>query len=183
MTSIRAALSSKPAADDTNEDDYTFEEKEEVDTAENTTDDAADTEFDPADLLGKILAFVNQVRSSPQARAYFHKLCQDENLPPLQLLKWVRTRWASLYDLINRLLDVRAACNKFTLLADDDDRVPNLKSPKSYAMFKLAAREWRLLELIRDGLREPSLTCQSFSHSTRPSVYRAFPVIELMQER
>ena len=87
MTSIRAALSSKPAADDTNKDDYTFEEKEEVDTAENTTDDAVDTEFDPADLLGKILAFVNQVRSSPQARAYFHKLCQDKNLPPLQLLK------------------------------------------------------------------------------------------------
>ena len=143
MTSIRAALSSKLAADDTNEDDYTFKEKEEVGMAENTTDDAADTEeFDPADLLRKILAFVNQVRSSLQAHAYFHKLCQDENLPPLQLLKWVRTRWASLYDLINCLLDMRAACNKFTLLADDDDRVPNLKSPKTYVMFKLVACEW-----------------------------------------
>ena len=142
MTSIRAALSSKLAADDTNEDDYTFKEKEEVSMAENTTDDVADMEeFDPADLLGKILAFVNQVHSSLQACTYFHKLCQDKNLPPLQLLKWVRTRWALLYDLINRLLDVRAACNKFTLLADDDDRVPNLKSPKTYAMFKLVACE------------------------------------------
>ena len=143
MTSIREALSSKPAADDTNEDDYTFEEKEEVGTAENTTDDVVDTEeFDPADLLSKILAFVSQVRSSLQACAYFHKLCQDENLPPLQLLKWVHTCWASLYNLINHLLDVHAACNKFTLLANDDDRVPNLKSPKTYAMFKLAACEW-----------------------------------------
>ena len=143
MTSIREALSSKPATDDTNEDDSTFEEKEEVGTAENTTDDAADTEeFDPADLLGKILALVNQVRSSLQARTYFHKLCQDENLPPLQLLKWVCTCWASLYDLINHLLDMCMDCNKFTLLTDDDDRVPNLKSPKTYAMFKLVAGEW-----------------------------------------
>jgi len=25
-------------------------------------------------------------------------------LPPLQLIKWVRTRWGSMYDLIERLL-------------------------------------------------------------------------------
>jgi hypothetical protein len=69
--------------------------------------DGLDTDFDPKDLLGKILAFVNQVRSSPQARTYFGRLCGEEGITPLQLLKWVRTRWASLYDLITRLLDVR----------------------------------------------------------------------------
>ena len=63
-------------------------------------DDDDDVDFDPKDILGKILAFVNQVRSSPQARKYFRKLCIEENVTPLQLLKWVRTRWASLYDLI-----------------------------------------------------------------------------------
>lgn len=70
-------------------------------------DDDVDTDFDPKDLLGKILAFVNQVRASPQARKYFRKLCVEENVKPLQLLKWVRTRWASLYDLIARLLEVQ----------------------------------------------------------------------------
>lgn len=127
--------------------------------------------------------FVNQVRSSPQARTYFHKLCKDENIPPLQLLKWICTRWASLFNLINRLLDVRQACHKFTLLADDDARVPNLKALKSYAMFKLTDQEWQLLELIRNVLKEPASSCQTFSQATRPTVYRAFPVIEFMQQR
>lgn len=184
MASIKSALSSRLAADATDEDDDIFGAIEELAAAVDTTDDLIDTEeFDPADLLGKILAFINQVRSSPQARAFFHKLCKDESLQPLQLLKWIRTRWASLYDLIARLLDVRPACNKFTLLADDDNRVPDLKTPKTYAMFKLTEGEWRLLELIRDGLREPALSCQSFSHATRPTVYRAFPVIESMQQK
>jgi hypothetical protein len=176
MASIKSTLSSRRA--DADEDD------EELTATVDLTDDPADpTEFDPGDLLGKILAFVNQVRSSPQARKYFHKLCKDENLRPLQLLKWIRTRWASLYDLINRLLDVRPACNKFTVLADDDDRVPNLKPPKTYAMFKLTEGEWRLLELIREGLKGPALSCQTFSHSNRPTAFRAFPIIESMQQR
>jgi hypothetical protein len=183
MASIKSALSSRQAADEDDDND-TSNTIEELAAVIDSTDELADaTEFDPGDLLGKILAFVNQVRASPQARSYFHKLCKDENLPPLQLLKWIRTRWASLYDLINRLLDVRAACTKFTLLADEDKRVPNLKPPKNYAMFKLTDGEWRLLELIRDGLREPSLSCQTFSHANRPTVYRAFPVIESMQQR
>jgi hypothetical protein len=75
------------------------------------------------------------------------------------------------------------ACNKFTLLADDDDRVPDLKFPKTYSMYKLNEGEWRLLELIRDGLKEPALCCQSFSHATRPTAYRAFPVLESMQHK
>lgn len=66
-----------------------------------------ETSFNPKDLLGKVLAFVNQVRASPQARTYFSELCTKENVQPLQLLKWVRTRWASLYDLLHRLFVVR----------------------------------------------------------------------------
>lgn len=182
MGSVKSALSSKLAADASDEDED--DDNDDTNTPDIDTDDILTAEdFDPADLLGKILAFINQVRSSPQARSYFHKICKDEKLPALQLLKWVRTRWASLYDLINRLLDVRLACNKFTLLADDDDQVPNLKPPKTYRMFKLNEGEWRLLELIRDGLKEPALACQSFSHATRPTVFRSFPVIESMQQR
>jgi hypothetical protein len=176
MASVNSALSSRLAVDDA--DGLIGIEEHDA------TADLVDVEeFDPADVLGKILAFINQVRSSPQARAFFEKLCKDEGLPSLTLLKWVRTRWASLYDLINRMFDVRAACHKFTLLADDDSRVPNLKPPKSYAMFKLTEGEWRLLDLIRDALRGPSFSCQTFSHSTRPTVYRAFPAIESMQQR
>jgi len=38
-----------------------------------------------------ILVFVNQVCSLPQACMWFQKLFQEENLPPLQLLKGVHT--------------------------------------------------------------------------------------------
>jgi Domain of unknown function (DUF4413) len=173
---------SKLAADE----DDTLKPIGETTASTDTTDldDLLDTEeFDPGDLLGKVLAFINQVCSSLQARAFFHKLCKDENLPPLQLLKWVRTHWASLYNLITHLFDICPACNKFTLLADDDDRVLNLKFPKMYAMFKLNENEWHLLELICDGLKEPALSCQSFSHATQPTVYHMFPVLESMMQR
>ncbi len=163
MMSIRSALTSQHATDDANEYDAT----EGPDIAVDSMDDPADAEeFDPADLLGKVLAFINQVHSSPQACAFFQKLCKDKSLPPLQLLKWVHTHWASLYDLINYLLDVCPACNKFTLLADNDHRVPDLKPLKLYTMFKLSESEWHLLKLICNGLREPVLSCQTFSHAT-----------------
>jgi len=81
---------------------------------EDGDDENLDATFDPKDILGNILAFVNQVRSSPQARSYFRKLCVEENIKPLQLLKWVRTRWASLYDLIYRLIDVQPVRIVFT---------------------------------------------------------------------
>jgi hypothetical protein len=178
-----ASIKSKLAAD---EDNDTLEAIGEITATADTADldgllDAE--EFNPADLLGNVLVFINQVCSSHQAHAFFHKLCKDENLPPLQLLKWVCTRWASLYDLITCLLDVHSACNKFTLLADDDHRVPNLRFPKTYAMFKLNEGEWCLLKLIRDGLREPALSCQSFSSATQPTVYRAFPILESMMQK
>jgi hypothetical protein len=101
--------------DEEEEDDpivYTDEDKDDLEMDDDTS---VNTDFDPKDLLGKILAFVNQVRSSPQARAYFKKLCQEENVNELQLLKWIRTRWASLYDLIICLLDVQPVCADFVI--------------------------------------------------------------------
>ena len=45
-----------------------------------------------------------QIRASPQARAFFVKSCQQVEVPILQLLLWIRTRWASLYVFLDRLL-------------------------------------------------------------------------------
>lgn len=50
-------------------------------------------------------------------------------------------------------------------------------------MFKLDAKEWALLELIRNCLAEPATACQSFSAATRPSLLHALPAIEFMQEK
>ena len=152
---IKAALSSKLVADDTHEDDSTFDPME-VEMADNSTDAQ---EFDPADLFEKNLEFINQVCASSEAPMYFHKLFWKEKLPPLQLLKWVHTLTGLQYMISLLICLMNLACNKFTLLTDDDDSVPILMSPKTYQLFKLMECEWCLLEPILDGLRELAFSC------------------------
>ena len=45
-----------------------------------------------------------QIRKSPQARAFFQKSCKEVDAPSLQLLYWVKTRWASLFNFLDRIL-------------------------------------------------------------------------------
>ncbi|KAG1789960.1 uncharacterized protein HD556DRAFT_1446530 [Suillus plorans] len=81
-------------------------------------DDNNNTLFDTGDSLGKALALIEQIRKSPQARAFFCKACKEENIPELELLQWIRTRWASLYKCLDRMLLLRQAINRFTNLAE-----------------------------------------------------------------
>src|ERR1700720_1742001 len=39
-----------------------------------------------------------------QAKAFFATMCHREGLKPLELIKWIRTCWGSMYDLIDRIL-------------------------------------------------------------------------------
>jgi hypothetical protein len=41
---------------------------------------------------------------SPQARTFFKSSCVQVGIKPLELILWIRTRWASLYKFIDRLL-------------------------------------------------------------------------------
>lgn len=84
--------------------------------------------FDIGDTVGKALALVQQVRSlflalvnfadavwskirkSPQARAFFKQTCVEVNVPELELVQWVRTRWASLYAFLDRMLVLQKVC-------------------------------------------------------------------------
>jgi hypothetical protein len=63
--------------------------------------------FSVGDTIGKALALVTQIRKSPQARAFFHRTCEEVDVPPLELLKWIRTRWASLFNFLDRMLVLR----------------------------------------------------------------------------
>jgi hypothetical protein len=78
-------------------------------TAEEDDDDD-ETDFDVADTIGKALSLVTQIRKSPQARVFFKKCCAEVDLPPLELLKWVRTRWASLFKMLERVIRLRKVC-------------------------------------------------------------------------
>ena len=55
------------------------------------------TNFEPGDVLGKLLAFVNQVRmSSKGVCAYLNHVCAVHHLKPIKLHLWVQTRWESM---------------------------------------------------------------------------------------
>ncbi|THG95518.1 hypothetical protein EW026_g6148 [Hermanssonia centrifuga] len=139
-------------------------------------------DFDAGDLLGKILAFVNQVRASPQAKSYFSKVCEEEGLKPLELIKWVRTRWGSMCNLIKRILDNKLAVMKFCLVADASKKVPKLRN-KEYSDYMVTESEWQLLELIYEVLAEPREAQAAFSSETYSTVWRAIPTLECLQER
>lgn len=66
------------------------------------------TSYDPGDTLGKLLAFVNQVRmSSEGVREYLARACVLQNIKPIELRLWVRTRWGSLSHCLDSTLEVQ----------------------------------------------------------------------------
>ena len=70
--------------------------------------DATVTSFDPGDTLGKLLAFVNQVRmSSEGVREYLARACVLQDIKPLELRLWVRTRWGSLSHCLEATLAIQ----------------------------------------------------------------------------
>ncbi|KAG2035448.1 hypothetical protein BDR03DRAFT_983731 [Suillus americanus] len=106
---------------------------QELASMEVDNDDNDGTSFDAGDSLGKGLALIEQ---SPQARAFFQKACQEENVPQLELLQWVRTCWALLYKCLDHMLILCCAVNHFTNLVDKSKELPTLHN-KSYDDFKL----------------------------------------------
>ena len=150
--------------DDGDNDNGDVDEDEEIEGS-----DDEETRVDAADSIGKAILLVKQVclsqsnfagtniwstqiRASPQARAFFKKSCQQVGVPVLQLLLWIRTRWASLYAFLDRLLTLKKGVNHFVRLADDSDEVPNLKG-KSYSDFQLRKQDWARVELMHKILQ------------------------------
>ena len=103
-------------------------------------------------LLNDILDNSSQIRLSPQAQAFFRKMCWEVDLPELELTQWVRTCWVSLFKTLDRLLKLQPAVTHFIQLADDSDEVPTLKG-KSYAGFRLGKRDWMQLTIIHEVLQ------------------------------
>jgi hypothetical protein len=114
---------------------------------------------------------------SPQARTFFKSSCVQVGIKPLELVLWIRTRWASLYKFIDRLLnlrkvsrgsqlsltfsDNRQGVDQFVLLADASEKVPPLPKDRSYADFQLTKKDWDRLSVIHEVLR---VRVHLFSH-------------------
>ena len=62
-----------------------------------------------------------QIHKSPQARAFFQKSCKETDVPPLQLLSWVKTRWASLFDFLDRILLLQPVYRDFMFFCEFAD--------------------------------------------------------------
>ena len=93
--------------DDGGDIDVSLEIDASADDAEAMTD-ATVTSFDPGDTLGKLLAFVNQVRmSSEGVREYLTWACVLQDIKPLELRLWVCTRWGSLSHCLESTLAVQ----------------------------------------------------------------------------
>jgi hypothetical protein len=110
-------------------------------------------DFEPGDILGKLLALVNQVRMSSQGvRDYLIHSCAVHKLKPLQLRLWVRTRWGSMSDCLESTLAIQKALDYFCVTADNNEDLPPLKK-KTWSDFHLSAPEWKLVRLVHHCLQ------------------------------
>ena len=78
--------------------------------------------FDPGDVLGKLLTFVNQVRmSSEGVQDYLKHACVVHQLNPMQLRLWVRTRWGSMSNCLESTLAIQKVCVIYHLARETAD--------------------------------------------------------------
>jgi hypothetical protein len=115
---LRAENNDPQAEDDENNDDEAdnFDEGDvdvstEIEASANDVAAMASTtvtNFEAGDVLGKLIAFVNQVRmSSEGARAYLDHVCAVHQLKPIKLRLWVRTRWGSMSNCLESTLAIQ----------------------------------------------------------------------------
>jgi len=63
------------------------------------------TDFEAGDVVGKLMAFVAQLRLCEEdTRDYLMELCLKNGCPTWEIRLWVRTRWESLSDCFRVVL-------------------------------------------------------------------------------
>jgi hypothetical protein len=97
-----------------------FDEEFDVETCmevEATADEvdailaASATDFVAGDIIGKLMAFIAQIRSCSEAtREYLHDLCISNGCSSWEIKLWVRTRWGSLSDCFRVVLSIKLVC-------------------------------------------------------------------------
>jgi hypothetical protein len=61
--------------------------------------EASETDFEPGDIVGKMMACIAQLRSCGEdTRDYLKKLGDVQGCPQLEIKLWIRSRWGSLSD-------------------------------------------------------------------------------------
>jgi hypothetical protein len=88
------------ASDD--EDEMDIDTSMEVEPSADDVDalrETSVTDFEPGDVVGKLMAFLSQLRSCGEdTRDYLKKLGDVQGLPQWEIKLWIRVRWGSLSD-------------------------------------------------------------------------------------
>jgi hypothetical protein len=129
LTTVKRKLSRTGGDVDTErgyetEDDGVEEDDTDIDVSMEIEADPADpkamaattiVDYDPGDTLGKLMAYVNQVRmSSEGVREYLMHCCVMHSLNPIELLLWIRTRWGSLTHCLEKTLSIqKVRCHEY----------------------------------------------------------------------
>ena len=84
------------------DDELDIDTNTEVEASADDVDalrEASETDFEPGDVVGKMMAFIAQLRSSGEdTRDYLKKLGDMQGCQRLEIKLWIRTRWGSLSD-------------------------------------------------------------------------------------
>ena len=73
--------------------------------------EAYSTDFVAGDTVGKLMAFILQIRASSEVTwVYLCELCQSNNCPTWEIKLWIHTRWGSLSDCFRVVLGVQCIC-------------------------------------------------------------------------
>ncbi|KAJ3492900.1 hypothetical protein NLJ89_g11143 [Agrocybe chaxingu] len=137
------------------------------------------TDFDAGDVVGKLMAFLNQVRmSSEGTRDILKECCHSAGCKSLELKLWVRTRWGSLSDCFEVTL---GGADAFCGLADSKSSIPPLTKGKKWKDYLLTESEWTIVQLAYDCLKVPASVHVELSSEKVPTAQRVLPHIERLQ--
>ena len=78
---------------------------------EDVMREASVTDFDAGDVVGKLMAFIPQLRSySEGTQTYLMEISVLNGCVPWHIKLWIRTRWGSLSDCFQTVLAIRKVC-------------------------------------------------------------------------
>lgn len=168
------------------DDDFDVDTSMEVEAAEDDVlaiREASNPMFDAGDVVGKLMAFIAQLRSCDEdVRGYLKTICTSQGCPPWDIRLWVRTRWRSLSDCFHVFLCQRKAINAFCLRADSNCGTPPLQSDgKAWSDYRLTEPEWRIIELAYNCLKVIAEMHGELSAFKTPTIHKVFPLLEKLQ--
>ena len=146
-------------------------------TAEASEDDidaiheASITDFDAGNTIGKLMAFIAQLRlCSEGTREFLKDLCVSGGGPAWEIKLWVRTRWGSLSDCFQTVLAKRKASCHHCFVIDLVLIFSRVLIP--FVDLPMIARIYLLYRTARNGL----------TTSSRPLSGRSSSLLKIVSE-